>query len=131
MQSDIDEFEKYRDSLDDQLRKGGLEAGYTIFNRFQSRLESRLEGMLAMDDKDLDNLDFEGEDVVQVSREDAAWAKDMAALDDIWLRQFKNAVLSMRLNEAEDEDIKTRLTRRYESQLKRIRHNTPEDVFHV
>ncbi|RJG19992.1 tail-specific protease [Alcanivorax profundi] len=131
IQSDIDEFEKYRSDLDDQLRKGELEAGYTIFNRFQSRLESRLEGMLAMVDNDLDGLDFDGKDEVRVSREDAPWAKDMAALDDIWLRQFKNAVLSMRLNEAEDEDIKTRLTRRYESQLKRIRQNTPEDVFQV
>ena len=58
------------------------------------------------------------------------WAKDMAALDDIWLRQFKNAVLSMRLNEAEDEDIKTHLPVVMKAG-KRIRQNTPEDVFQV
>ena len=62
VQSDIDEFEKYRGNLDDQLRKGG-QTGYTIFNRFQSRLESSRSMLLV--DKDLDNLDFEGEDVVR------------------------------------------------------------------
>ncbi len=56
-----------------------------------------------------------------MDREDAPWAKDKAALDQIWERQLKNAVLSMRLNDSSAEDIETRLTRRYESQLKRSR----------
>ncbi|MED5238317.1 MAG: carboxy terminal-processing peptidase [Pseudomonadota bacterium] len=129
--SDIDEFERYRKVLDDQLKDGELEAGYTIFNRFQSRIEERLDAMLEMVNGDLSELTFDGADTVRVDREEADWAKDEAALADIWERQFKNAVLTMRLNGTADEDIKTRLTRRYESQLKRIKQNTPEDVFQV
>ena len=33
--SDIKDFQRYNEILDDQLRKGQLEGGYTIFNRFQ------------------------------------------------------------------------------------------------
>lgn len=129
--SDIKEFERYRKLLDDQLSDGELEAGYTIFNRFQMRIEERLDDMLSMVDSDLSKLKFDGDDSVRVDREDAQWAEDEDALSAIWERQFKNAVLTMRLNDTDDKDIKTRLTRRYESQLKRIKQNTPEDVFQV
>ncbi|MCG8392722.1 MAG: carboxy terminal-processing peptidase [Pseudomonadales bacterium] len=129
--SDIKEFQRYHDKLDEQLSDGNLEAGYTIFNRFQQRLEARLEKMLQLIDSDLDKLSFEGEETVRIDRNDAAWAESEEELDEIWYRQFKNAVLSMRLNDASEEDIRTRLTRRYESQLKRIQQNTPEDVFQV
>ncbi|MDX1408485.1 MAG: carboxy terminal-processing peptidase, partial [Saprospiraceae bacterium] len=129
--SDIEEFDRYRDKLDDQLTDGVLEAGYTIFNRFQARIEERLEAMLDMVEGDIASMTFDGEDSVRVDREEADWAEDEAALEALWERQFKNAVLTMRLNDTSDEDIKTRLTRRYESQLKRIKQNTPEDVFQV
>ena len=129
--SDIKEFDRYRHLLDDQLSDGELEAGYTIFNRFQSRIEERLNAMLEMVNGDLSELKFDGDESVRVDRESADWAADEDALAEIWERQFKNAVLTMRLNDADDEDIQTRLTRRYESQLKRIKQNTPEDVFQV
>ncbi len=128
---DIKEFERYRKLLDDQLQDGELEAGYTIFNRFQVRIEDRLNSMLEMVNGDLSQLKFDGDDSVRVDREEADWAADEEALAAIWERQFKNAVLTMRLNDTADEDIQTRLTRRYESQLKRIQQNTPEDVFQV
>jgi len=129
--SDIREFERYRNKLDDQLSDGQLEAGYTIFNRFQKRLETRLEKLLDIIENDLESLTFDDEETVLVDRGEAPWAADEAALDAIWQRQLKNAVLSMRLNDSSLDDIRTRLTRRYESQLKRINQNTPEDVFQV
>ena len=129
--TDIREFERYRDQLDDQLSRGQLEAGYTIFNRFQERLETRLGKLLDTIKNDLDSLTFDDQETVVVDREDAPWAANEAELDAIWHRQLKNAVLYMRLNDSSLEDIRTRLTRRYESQLKRITQNTPEDVFQV
>ena len=129
--TDIREFERYRDQLDDQLSRGQLEAGYTIFNRFQERLETRLGKLLDTIKNDLDSLTFDDQETVVVDREDPPWAANEAELDAIWHRQLKNAVLSMRLNDSSLEDIRTRLTRRYESQLKRITQNTPEDVFQV
>ncbi|HCE38700.1 MAG: tail-specific protease [Alcanivorax sp.] len=126
---DIDDFQVYRDQLDDQLGDGELEAGYTIFNRFQTRLEARLTEILADIEAGFDDWSFDGEEDVLVDRGEADWAADEAALDAIWRRQLKNAVLSMRLNGTEDEAIQERLTNRYESQLNRVRQNTAEDVF--
>ena len=79
--SDIKDFQRYNEILDDQLRKGQLEGGYTIFNRFQQRLEERLAWSLDTIANDLDSLTFDSEESVRVDREDAPWAKDEAALD--------------------------------------------------
>src|SRR5688572_17981622 len=34
-QADINEFEQYRNSLDDMLQSGDIDAGYLIYNRYQ------------------------------------------------------------------------------------------------
>ncbi|MCK5887527.1 MAG: carboxy terminal-processing peptidase, partial [Alcanivorax sp.] len=111
------------------LRDGVLEAGYSIFNRFQSRLEDRLTEILATLEGGFEDWDFDGDGKVLVDRSEADWAEDQDALDAIWRGQLRNAVLSMRLNGTSDEEISKRLTNRYESQLSRVRQNTPEDVF--
>ncbi|HTQ99815.1 MAG TPA: hypothetical protein VMH83_07490, partial [Candidatus Acidoferrum sp.] len=41
-QADIQEFEQYRNKLDDQLKAGDLRAGYLMFNRAEQRLIERL-----------------------------------------------------------------------------------------
>lgn len=131
LSSDIEEFEQYRNQLDDQLRSGELNAGFTIFNRFQTRLEARLTAMLGLIDEELDSLTFDDDEQVLVDRSSAPWSKTNEELDVIWFRQFKNSVLSMRLSGESDTLIRDRLTRRYESQLNRVRQNTAEDVFQV
>jgi carboxyl-terminal processing protease len=40
-QSDIDDFNRYRSTIDDMVQEGDLTAGYTIFNRFIERIEER------------------------------------------------------------------------------------------
>ncbi len=45
--ADLAEFEQYRTVMDEQLAEGRLDAGFVIFNRFQQRLQARLEKLLA------------------------------------------------------------------------------------
>ena len=63
-QQDVDDFQPYRDQLDNQLRDGVLEAGYSIFNRFQSRLEDRLTEILATLEGGFEDWDFDGDGVI-------------------------------------------------------------------
>src|SRR5262249_26603439 len=58
MASDIQALEKYRYELDDALKKGDLAPAFDIFNRFQARLEERLEFLLGELDKGISKLDF-------------------------------------------------------------------------
>lgn len=130
-QEDIQEFQRYRDKLDDQLRAGVLEGGYSIFNRYQEHLEQRLTGILAVLDKGFADWSFDQDTPVELDRTKADWAADQDQLTQIWDRQLKNAVLSMRLNGTDDKEIKKRLVSRYQSQLDRIKQNASEDVFQL
>lgn len=129
--SDIDGFKKYKDKLDDQLLDGKLDAGYAIFNVYQKRLKERLTYMVKMLNQGLGSLDFEKKQYVLTDRSKAPWPKDEQAMNNVWRRELKNAVLSMRLNGIDDKEILDRLKRRYESQLDRLGQNTVEDVFSV
>ena len=44
--SDIQALEKYRYTLDDALKRGDLDPAFDIFNRYQARLEERLEFLI-------------------------------------------------------------------------------------
>jgi carboxyl-terminal processing protease len=130
-EEDLKAFQGYRETLDDQLGDGVLEAGYTIFNRFQAHLESRLSAILAELENGFDDWAFDDNTAVRLDRTKADWADNQAQLDRIWDRQLKNAVLSMRLGGTDDKEIKKRLVNRYQSQLDRIKQNTSEDVFQL
>src|SRR5699024_10709671 len=116
-EQDLKAFQGYRDTLDDQLGDGVLEAGYTIFNRFKAHLESRLSAILAELENGFDDWTFDVNTAARLDRTKADWADNQAQLDRIWDRRLKNAVLSMRLGATDDKEIKKRLVNRYQSQL--------------
>lgn len=130
-QEDTASFRSVRDQLDDQLADGELSAGFNIFRVYRQRMDERLNYLLARLDEGLDSLSFDQEETLRVDRSEAPRPEDEAALHNLWHRRLKNAVLSMRLNDVEDEKIVERLRRRYEGQRNRIEQNTTEDVFQV
>ncbi|MEY1661957.1 carboxy terminal-processing peptidase [Isoalcanivorax beigongshangi] len=129
--SDLSEFEPLRSKLVTDLRRGTLTSGYRIFNRYQQRLEERLDYLLAKLEKGFDELDFDSAETLMIDRSEQPWPADSKAMDTLWDQRLKNAVLSMRLDGVADDEIQTRLARRYRSQLSRVRQNTAEDVFQV
>ena len=127
--SDIESFENYRHAIDDELRRGDLSIGYKIFNTYQARILNRIEYLLGQLEEGIDELDFSGEQSILIDREQASWAASQDEADDLWRKRLKNAVLAMRLDGLEDEEISERLERRYRGQINRIQQNTAEDAF--
>jgi carboxyl-terminal processing protease len=82
-----------------------------------------------MIDNGLDELDFNTDERILVDRSKADWEPDQEALDALWVKRIKNAVLAQRLNGTEDDTIKDNLRRRYEGQLKRAYQARSEDAF--
>ena len=129
--ADISAFDRYRTLLDDQLRRGDLSAGFDMFNLYQQRVSERLDYMLGQLGDGIDELDFSTDEEVKLDRTEADWAEDTEALDTLWQQRLKNAVLTMRLDGVEDDEIVDRLERRYSSQKNRLDQNGPEDVFQI
>src|SRR5690606_16266260 len=131
LQSDIDEFRQYQHRLDDQLSAGNLAAGYAIYHRYQVRVEESLSQLLSLLEQGIDTRDMNRNDTVLVDRSEADWPKDLADKQDLWRKRLKDAVLTMRINGDLEEEIGSRLERRYAGQLKRLQQSTSEDVFQI
>jgi len=127
--SDIAEFEPYRQRFDNLLARGDLELAFRIYNRYQQRHAERLVYMLHLLDDGIADLYFTAKDKLETDRRDAAWFETLQRLDEHWQRRLKNAVLSLRLADKEDEALVETLRKRYRNQLKRLSQNRSEDAF--
>ena len=128
-QKDIENFNAVRLGLGSALKTGQLQPGFDIYNLVQQRIIQRLEFALGVIDEGIDKLDFEAEESILLDRSEASWEADEEALDALWVKRIKNAVLAQRLNGTEDESIEEALRRRYEGQLKRAYQARSEDAF--
>ena len=129
--SDLEEFEQFRSVMDEQLPKGNLDAGFFIFNRFQQRLEARLEKELANLPQTVAAMDFSIDETYQIDVEERDWATSSAELDDRWRKQLKNQVLSLKLAKKPEDDLVSTLEKRYRNQLKRVKQYNSQDVFQI
>lgn len=128
-QQDIDALSNIRSILGSALRTGQLQPAFQIYNLVQQRMIERLEFALNIIDKGVEELDFSADHEIRVDRSESSRKTDQAALDELWVKRVKNAVLSQRLNGTEDDTIEDNLRRRYEGQLKRAYQARSEDAF--
>lgn len=128
-QDDVSTFSQIRNHLGSALKTGQLQPGFDIYNLVQQRVIERLQFALGVIDDGLDKLNFSSDESILLDRSDAEWATDSAALDALWVKRIKNAVLAQRLNGSDDDTITENLQRRYEGQLKRAYQARSEDAF--
>jgi carboxyl-terminal processing protease len=123
---DVDGFDAYKTRLDEALRSGDLDPAFKIFQVFRKRVEERTAYALKLLKGP---FDFTVSEQYEFDREKAPWAKDKAALDDLWRKRVKNDALSLRLAGKKDDEIRETLRKRYEGLDRRTRQFTAEDVF--
>ncbi|MCP3916337.1 MAG: tail-specific protease [bacterium] len=126
--SDVAEFQSLRTKLDDAFKAGILEPGFAMFQRYHERRLDRTRLLARLVEQSLDELSFEEPDALELDREDAAWAATRADWDALWMRRFKNDVLTLRLADRSPEEIEKILARRYTNELARIERMNAGDV---
>ncbi|MCM2131128.1 carboxy terminal-processing peptidase [Larsenimonas rhizosphaerae] len=130
LESDINEFSGLEDSFGDDIKEGNLDPIYAFYDRFQDRLEARLNYAInQLRQKPV--FDFSGNERMVLDREDSDWAASSEELDALWDKRIKNSALTMSLSNTADDDIVKQLLTRYENQLNRIRQTKSEDVMSV
>lgn len=129
--ADIVEFEQYRYTLDDALKRANLDPAFTIYNRFQTRVVGRLEYLLDLLEGGLGDIDFTTDEWVEIDREHSDWPSTTAEQDDLWRKRLKASILSMKLNGKDLEEIAEVLTKRYKNRLKQTAQIKSEDAFQL
>lgn len=99
--ADIEEFEQYRDTLDESLQEGNLGPGYHIYNRYQQRVIERLIYNLKRVEESQTPFDFTRDEYIVADRSEESWPADEDAQRELWRKHLKSAYLSLKL--AQDE----------------------------
>lgn len=134
LQSDVDEFNRYRDQLDDLVKAGKTDFAREAFDVYRKRLDERV----AVAHKLIDAPhDFTLDETMSTDHDDLPWAQNVDELNERWRKRIKFELLTMKLDQDEkkvkdkdskeaNEDPRQRLHKRYDT-VRRNAHNT-EDV---
>jgi carboxyl-terminal processing protease len=128
LKADVDQFEKYRYSMDDGLRSGDLNAAFEIYNVFQVRYKERNEYAIQLIQEE---FDYTKDEVITIDRENTDWASTSEELDKYWRKYVKNEKLTRILNDTEEDKVTKNLTKRYENLLNWLVKFKSDDVFHL
>ena len=126
--SDIRQFEKWEDQLDDQLKRGDTSAAFDIFNTLLKRRYDRYQYALTLLDRE---ITFDADEDIILDRSEMDWAKDRNELNEIWRKRVKYDALNLKLAGKEWDEIKETLGKRYNNALKRLTQTHSEDVFQI
>lgn len=125
-QQDMNRFAPDQTKLDDAIWNQDLSIPFDIYNQFLQRAVQRMtyaRGLLKA------GFSFDGDESYQYDRKDAAWAKDDAALDDLWRKRTMNDWLRLKLAGKSDDDIRKTLTKRYSNYIERVKQLDGDDAF--
>jgi carboxyl-terminal processing protease len=125
-QQDIDQFDQYKTKLDDAIWNQDLSAPFAIYNKFLQRAVERMSYARSLLK---DGFSFDGSESYQYDRKDAAWAKDDAALNDLWRKRTMNDWLRLKLAGKNDDEIRKTLSKRYTNYIERLKQLDGEDAF--
>ncbi|MGB1423303.1 MAG: carboxy terminal-processing peptidase [Pseudomonadales bacterium] len=128
---DIDDFQRYRLTLDNAILSGDLQPAFMIFNRYQKRVLDRLDWVVGQLEAGLSGFDFTSNETLALDRSEAPWAISLAELDALWLKRIKNDVLNLKLTDKPLEDIEPLLLKRYKNRLNRASQTRSDDVFQL
>ncbi|MEZ5561617.1 MAG: carboxy terminal-processing peptidase [Gammaproteobacteria bacterium] len=126
LQSDIAYFARYRNSLDESLRSGDMDAVFDIFRLYRLRTQQNLGYALSL----LENEpDFSVDEDYVFDRKDLPWLATPAEMQDLWRRRVKNDALGLMLADKTWQETAEILRKRYTRVLDRINKLDSDDVF--
>ncbi|MTI38051.1 carboxy terminal-processing peptidase [Fulvivirga lutimaris] len=129
LESDIEDFKKYRYVLDDYTKEGVIDPAYAIYKVFKQRFDERMDyiytTLLNYD------YDFTVDEYYDTDRSEEPWSKDEAELNEQWKKIIKSQTLSLKLNGKEKKEIAKTIKTRYDRFKKSIDQYNAEDVFEL
>ncbi len=130
LQSDVDEFAKYRATLAQATRNtGDTTAARAILDRYRERLGERAAFVSSL--LRAGHFDFTGHDQYVLDREHVARPENLAAAKDLWREELRAEYLEQKLDGARPEQIVSTLTRRYQQQLATMKALKTNEVLEI
>ena len=91
--SDLQDFDKYKIMLDDDVKEGNLNDVFYIFNVYQKRYIDRIKFSLTQLDN---NFDYSKNDTFTYDRDSLPWVSSEAEMNKIWADRVKYDMLNLK-----------------------------------
>ena len=128
LQSDIADFEQFRNNLDDDLREGDLSAAFYIFNVYQKRYTDRLKYALSNINT---KFDFTKNENYTYDREKMSWFANETEADELWKKRVIYELLNLKIAGTDEAKNTKTLQQRYENLLSQSTKINNQDVFQI
>lgn len=126
IEADVEAFDQFKYTLDDDLLTGKADAGFVIYNKYQTRLEERINFTF---DLLKTALSFETKDSFLYKREEVKFAKNIGELDKIWINKIKYELLALKTDGKDFKYCAESLKKRYTNLYKQLSKTKTVDVF--
>lgn len=128
LQTDVDEFQRFSSTLDEEILKANVKPGFDIYARYLKRVEQRV----AMAKELLkEKYTFDTDESIVIDRHEAPWPATDEDARQLWRQLIKNEILQERLNKKKPTEIVDLLTRRYERLLRAVHEDDADTVLQL
>ncbi len=128
LQTDVDSFEKYRSTLEDNLlANGDTKPAFALFNRLIERVDQQNAYVTELLAKE--KFDFTSDDTFAIDRKNAPHPADLDAAKKLWRDYLRYEYLQEKLNKTKPEEIVKTLTRRYTALGRSLHEFDRDEVF--
>ncbi|PRD45055.1 carboxy terminal-processing peptidase [Sphingobacterium haloxyli] len=133
LQSDIDDFKQFENTISQDFRKGDLSAPFYIFNVYSQRYLEAMEYALTQVDAP---HDFDMEEKYVAYREKLPYFTDDTELKDQWRKRVKYDLLNLRLTSTDKDSVdvekhKETLRKRYKNLVSQAKQTNSNDAFQL
>ncbi|TWI97254.1 carboxyl-terminal processing protease [Mucilaginibacter frigoritolerans] len=126
--SDVQDFDKYKTVLDNDVKEGNLADVFYIFNVYQKRYLEHIQYSIAHID---DNFDYSKNETFVYDRDNQPWVASQSEMDNLWRMRVKYDLLNLKLANPDMTKNKETLKKRYESLLTQANKLNNQDVFQI
>ncbi|SFI54270.1 carboxy terminal-processing peptidase [Planctomicrobium piriforme] len=99
LKSDIADFEKHRNTLDDEIKAGNVSFCYEVFDRYKKRLDHQMGVAHQLVSQD---HDFTANEAIEIDAKKLTWCATQEELDERWRKRVKYDLLQFKLDGGKD-----------------------------
>jgi len=128
-QADLQHYQHLATELDEQLTKGELSSLVELFNLMQSRRLQAVNFNLQWLQDDSNSFDFDHQEDIAIHADQHPRQANLAELEDLWRKLLKNQFINGLIEDETMAQIRSRLIKRYDNQVKRLAQIDERDMF--
>ncbi|MFH2058614.1 MAG: carboxy terminal-processing peptidase [Pseudomonadota bacterium] len=128
---DIAAMKQYKFRMDDELNNGNLKPAFQIFNLYLARSLDRLDYILSLIKTWDTKFDFTKDESLVIENDLIQWQPDYPSLIKTWDKDLKNHIITMMLDEKENQAITSQLEKIYTNRKQRLLQTDSNDAFEI